>query len=252
LGNSSLKNEKYIFKNSQLKIMQKLSIVIPVFNEKNTILEIIKKVEGVELVLEKEIILIDDCSTDGTREMLRNLPTGKYKIFYQEKNLGKGAAVRRGFSEASGDIIIIQDADLEYDPKEYQKLINPILQGKADVVYGSRLSGSEAHRVLYFWHYLANRCLTFLSNMLSNLNLSDMETGYKVFSRAALAIILPRLVSERFGIEPEMTMLIGKNKFRIYEVGITYAGRTYEEGKKIGWRDGLAAIWHIIRFGIRR
>ncbi len=233
------------------KIM-KLSIVIPVFNEKSTVLEIIKKVEEIQLSLAKEIILVDDGSTDGTREILKSLPEGKYKIFYQEKNLGKGAAVRLGFKEASGDIIIVQDADLEYDPEDYAKLIKPIMSGKADVVYGSRLIGSEAHRVLYFWHYLANRCLTFLSNMFSNLNLSDMETGYKVFSRAALTKILPRLISNRFGIEPEITMLIGRNKFRIYEVGITYSGRTYGEGKKIGWRDGVAAIYHIIRFGIRR
>lgn len=232
--------------------MQKLSIVIPIFNEKNTILEIIKKVEAVQLPLDKEIILVDDGSTDGTREILQNLNVEKYKIFYHEKNQGKGAAVRQGFSQADGDIIIIQDADLEYDPQDYAKLIKPIIDGKADVVYGSRLIGSEAHRVLYFWHYQGNRCLTFLSNMLSNLNLSDMETGYKVFSRAALAKISPRLVSDRFGIEPEITMLVGKNKLRIYEVGITYSGRTYEEGKKIGWRDGLAAIWHIIRFGARR
>jgi len=230
----------------------KLSIVIPVLNEKNTILEILKRIEAVQLPLEKEIILIDDASTDGTREILKSLPIDKYKIFYHEKNQGKGAAVHKGFSEVSGDIIIIQDADLEYDPAEYGKLIKPIVDGKADVVYGSRLIGSEARRVLYFWHYLGNRCLTFLSNILSNLNLSDMETGYKVFSRPALNKIMPYLISNRFGIEPEITMLIGRNKFRIYEVGITYAGRTYEEGKKIGWRDGLAAVWHIIRFGVRR
>ena len=230
----------------------KLSIVIPVFNEKNTIREVLNRIEAVELPLEKEIILVDDGSTDGTREILQNLDVGKYKIFYQEENRGKGAAVRLGFKETSGDIIIIQDADLEYDPAEYAKLIKLILDGKADIVYGSRLIGSEAHRVLYFYHYLGNRCLTFLSNMFSNLNLSDMETGYKVFSRAALDKILPRLISDRFGIEPEITMLISRNKFRIYEVGITYSGRTYGEGKKIGWRDGLAAIWHIIRFGIRR
>jgi len=229
-----------------------LSIIIPVFNEKNTIAEILRRVEAVELPLIKEIILVDDCSTDGTCEILKSLPQKKYKIFYQEKNQGKGAAVRRGFKVAEGDIIIIQDSDLEYDPEEYGKLIKPIMDGKADVVYGSRLIGSEAHRVLYFWHYQGNRFLTFLSNLLSNLNLSDMETGYKVFSRRALDLIEPRLTADRFGIEPEITILVGKNKLRLYEVGITYAGRTYEEGKKIGWKDGLAAIWHLIRFGARR
>lgn len=232
--------------------MAKLSIVIPAFNEKNTIKEILRRVEAVELPLEKEIILVDDGSTDGTREILESLPPEKYKIFYQEKNQGKGAAVRRGFAQASGDLIIIQDSDLEYDPEEYKKLIKPITDGKADLVYGSRLIGSEAHRVLYFWHYQGNRWLTFLSNMLSNLNLSDMETGYKVFSKEALKKILPRLTSNRFGLEPEITMLAAKNKLRIYEVGIAYAGRTYEEGKKIGWRDGLAAFWHIIKFRVRR
>jgi len=230
----------------------KLSIIIPVYNEKNTILEILKRVEAVELPLDKEIILVDDGSTDGTREILKNLPEGKYKIFYQEENRGKGAAVRLGFNQISGDIIIVQDADLEYDPADYAKLIKPIIEGKADVVYGSRLIGSEAHRVLYFWHSTANKFLTTLANMLSDLNLSDMETGYKVFSREALNKILPRLVSERFGIEPEITMLVGKSKLRVFEVGITYAGRTYEEGKKIGWQDGLAAIWQIIRFGVRK
>ncbi|MDP2709126.1 MAG: glycosyltransferase family 2 protein [bacterium] len=230
----------------------KLSIVIPVYNEKNTILEILKRVEAVELPLAKEIIMVDDYSTDGTREILENLDQVKYKIFYQEKNKGKGAAVRRGFKHTSGDIIIIQDADLEYDPAEYGKLIKPIMDGRADVVYGSRLVGSEARRVLYFWHYLANKFFTTLSNAISNLNLSDMETCYKVFSREALLKISPRLISNRFGLEPEITMLVAKNKLRIYEVGISYSGRTYEEGKKLNWRDGLAAFWHIIRFGFRK
>ncbi len=247
-----MKNNMLTEENNIISNGVKLSIIVPAFNEKNTILEILKRIEAVQLPLNKEIILVDDGSTDGTREILKSLPEEKYKVFYQEKNLGKGAAVRRGFKEVSGDIIIIQDADLEYDPEEYGKLIGPILKGKADVVYGSRLIGSEAHRVLYFWHYQGNRFLTFLSNMLSNLNLSDMETGYKVFSKQALEKIRPYLTSDRFGLEPEITMLIGKNKFRIYEVGITYAGRTYEEGKKIGWRDGFAAIYHIIKFGIRR
>ncbi|MDO8592361.1 MAG: glycosyltransferase family 2 protein [bacterium] len=232
--------------------MQKFSIVIPVYNEKNTILEILKRIEAVELPLAKEIIFVDDGSTDGTREILKSLPPDKYKIFYQPENRGKGAAVRRGFSQATGDVIIMQDADLEYDPEDYLKLIKPIMDGKADVVYGSRLTGSEAHRVLYFWHSAANKFLTTLANMFSDLNLSDMETGYKVFSRAAWEKISPRLISNRFGIEPEITVLVGKNKLRVYEVGITYAGRTYEEGKKIGWRDGLAALWHIIRFGVRK
>ncbi|MFA6307045.1 MAG: glycosyltransferase family 2 protein [Patescibacteria group bacterium] len=231
----------------------KLSIVIPVFNEKNTILEVLKRVEAVVLPLGKEIILVDDCSTDGTREMLKSLPAEKYRIFYHDINQGKGAAVRLGFNQASGDIIIVQDADLEYDPEEYGKLIKPIMDGKADVVYGSRLiGGGETRRVLYFWHYLGNKLLTILSNALSNLNLSDMETCYKVFSKASLEKIRPRLTSNRFGIEPEITMLIGRNKFKVYEVGISYSGRTYKEGKKINWKDGLAAFWHIVKFGVRR
>lgn len=232
--------------------MPKLSVVVPVFNEKNTILEILKRIDEVGLPLDKEVIIIDDFSTDGTREILENLPLEKYKVLYQKKNLGKGAAICLGFNQAGGDIILIQDADLEYNPAEYIKLIGPILDGRADVVYGSRFIGSEARRVLYFWHSLGNKFLTTLANMFSGLNLSDMETGYKVFSREALAKIKSRLVSNRFGIEPEITILVGKNKLRVFEVGITYNGRTYDEGKKIDWRDGLAAIWHIIRFGISK
>ncbi len=207
---------------------------------------------AVNLNLEKEIIIVDDGSSDGTTEILKNLGENKYKIFFQDKNYGKGAALRRGFGAASGDIIIVQDADLEYDPNEYAKLIKPIIDDKADVVYGSRLIGSEAHRVLFYWHFLGNRFLTFLSNLTSGLNLSDMETGYKVFSRLALNKILPRLTADRFGVEPEITVLAARHKLRIYEVGVSYSGRTYEEGKKINWRDGLAAVGQIIWYGLSK
>lgn len=233
-------------------LMNKLSIVIPVYNEKNTILEILKRVEEVKLALEKEIILVDDCSTDGTREILQSLKTNNHKIYYQLKNSGKGAAVRRGFDETTGNIIIIQDADLEYNPADYPRLIKPILDGRADIVYGSRFLGSSERRVLYFWHSLANKFLTILANIFSGLNLSDMETGYKIFSREALNKIKPRLTSNRFGIEPEITILAGRNKMRVFEIGISYDGRTYAEGKKINWRDGLAAVWQTVKFGLRR
>jgi len=232
--------------------MKKLSIIIPAYNEKNTILKILGLIENVELPgMQKEIIIIDDCSLDGTKEILKNL-TDKYKIILQDKNRGKGAAVRRGFKESSGDIIIIQDADLEYDPNDYKKLIKPILEEKADVVYGSRFSGGQTRRVLFFWHSLGNKFLTGFSNMLTNLNLTDMEICYKVFSREAIDKISPKLTSNRFGIEPEITALIAKEKFRIYEVGITYSGRTYQEGKKINWKDGFSAIWCIIKFNLFR
>lgn len=223
----------------------KLSIVIPVYNEKNTIEKIIGRVQSVNLELDKEILLVDDGSTDGTQEILRKLETDEVKIFIHEKNQGKGKALQTGFSKASGDFVIIQDADLEYDPKEYPQLLAPLLDGRADAVYGSRFLGGP-HRVLFFWHYLGNKMLTTFSNMLSNLNLTDMETCYKVFRKEILDKIT--LKSKRFGIEPEITLKLAKLKCRIYEVPISYSGRDYSEGKKIGWKDGIAAIFHIIRF----
>ncbi len=231
--------------------MSKLSIIIPVYNEKNTILEIVKRVNQVDLIggLEKEIIIIDDCSNDGTKDILETLKD-RYKIIFLEKNLGKGNAVRQGFLVASGDYIIIQDADLEYDPEEYNMLLKPLLNDRADVVYGSRLLTDKPHRVLFFQHFLGNRFLTLLSNVFTNLNLSDMETCYKVFNRQALDKIKNRLKSKRFGIEPEITAQVAKNNLRVYEVGISYYGRGYEEGKKIGWKDGVQAIWYIIKYNL--
>ena len=230
--------------------MKKLSIVIPVYNEKNTIKKILDLVEQVQLDdIEKEIIIVDDFSIDGTRDVLKGLEN-KYKIFYHSENMGKGEALRTGFKQVSGDIIIIQDADLEYDPEDYKKVLRPIIEDKADVVYGSRFIGSDPHRVLFFWHYMGNKFLTWLSNILTNFTLTDMETCYKAFSRQALDKFKDKLTSKRFGIEPEITALISKNKFRIYEVGISYYGRTYEEGKKINWKDGVVAIWYIIKFNL--
>jgi glycosyltransferase involved in cell wall biosynthesis len=223
----------------------KLSIVIPVYNEKNTIEELIRRVREVDVGLNKEIIIVDDGSSDGTPDILKSLKQPDIKVVYHNTNQGKGAALHTGFSAAEGDIILVQDADLEYDPKEYAKLLEPILDGRADVVYGSRFLGGP-HRVLYFWHYIGNRFLTSFSNMLSNLNLSDMETCYKVFKKELLEKIT--LKSKRFGFEPEITLKLAKLKARIYEVPISYSGRDYSEGKKIGWKDGLAALYHIIRF----
>jgi len=223
----------------------KLSVIIPVFNEKSTIEEIIRRVQTAEVGFEKEIIVVDDGSEDGTRQVLENLNHPNVEICFHSKNQGKGAALRTGFSKAKGDIILIQDADLEYDPKDYPVLLESLLDGRADVVYGSRFLGAP-HRVFFFWHYVGNKLLTTLSNMFSNLNLSDMETCYKVFKKELLNRIT--LKSKRFGIEPEITIKFAKLKCKIYEVPISYSGRDYSEGKKIGWKDGVAAIFHVIRF----
>jgi len=223
----------------------KLSVIIPAYNEKNTVLELLRRVEAVPLSLDKEIIVVDDFSTDGTREVLGGLGRPDIKVLFHAKNMGKGSALRTGFSEATGDIVLIQDADLEYDPADYPGLLAPILDGRADVVYGSRFLGGP-HRVLFFWHSVGNRFLTALSNLVTNLNLTDMETCYKVFRGNVLRKL--SLKSRRFGFEPEVTIKVAKLKCRIYEVPISYAGRNYSEGKKIGWKDGLAALFHIVRF----
>lgn len=230
--------------------MVKLSVVIPVYNERATMERVIARVEAVDLGdMSKEIIIVDDDSTDGTRELLAGLEN-RCAILLQPRNTGKGAAVRRGFASATGDFIIIQDADLEYDPDEYPRLLAPLLSGDADVVYGSRFIGDRPHRVLFFWHFVGNRALTLFSNMMTDLNLTDMETGHKVFSAAALKKILPRLTANRFGIEPEITARVSQQCLRVYEVGIAYYGRTYAEGKKINWKDGVSALWSILKFNL--
>jgi glycosyltransferase involved in cell wall biosynthesis len=223
----------------------KLTIVMPVYNEKDTIQEIIARVLKVDTGLPTELVIVDDYSTDGTRDILGMIADPRINIYYHEKNKGKGAALRTGFGKATGDIVLVQDADLEYDPREYPKLLEPILDGRADVVYGSRFLGGP-HRVLFFWHYVANRMLTTFSNILANLNLTDMETCYKVFKNDVLRRIT--LKSDRFGFEPEVTIKVAKLKARVYEVPISYSGRDYTEGKKIGWKDGVAAIGHMLRF----
>lgn len=224
--------------------MPLLSIIIPVYNEEQTILEILRRINTVKI--DKEIIVIDDGSTDGSREILDSTKDDKMLVLRNEQNRGKGASLQRGFEVARGDIVVIQDADLEYNPTDYPRLIKPILEGNADVVYGSRFMGSSEHRVLYFWHYTGNKLLTLLSNMLTDLNLSDMETGYKVFRREVIQTI--RLQEKGFGFEPEITAKIAKKKWRIFEVGISYYGRTYDEGKKIGMKDGFRALWCIVKY----
>jgi glycosyltransferase involved in cell wall biosynthesis len=231
------------------KNIRTLSIVIPVYNEKWTVQAILKAVESAPSAgLAKEIIVVDDCSTDGTRTILQQEVEGRpgIHVLYHERNQGKGAALRSGIAKTTGDIVLIQDADLEYDPQEYPKLLAPILEGKADVVYGSRFTGGDSRRVLYFWHAVGNRFLTTLSNMFTNINLSDMETCYKVFRGEVIRSI--RIEENRFGFEPEITSKVAGAGCRIYEIGISYYGRTYAEGKKISWKDGVRAIWCILKY----
>jgi len=225
-----------------------LSIVVPVYNEAGTILQTLEQVAAYPHP--KEIVVVDDASEDGTRQILGDTSHRDLVILRHDQNRGKGAALRTGFCHARGDIVLVQDADLEYDPAEYPVLLKPILDGRADVVYGSRFAGHGAHQVLYFWHYVGNRFLTLLSNVFTNLNLTDMETCYKVFTREALEGVV--IEEERFGFEPEITAKVAKKRLRIYEVPISYYGRTYDEGKKIGWRDGLWALWCIFKYNLMR
>lgn len=232
-----------------------LSVVIPVYNERDTLRDLLEKVKSVPI--RKEIVLVDDCSKDGTRDILKEIereaiespdPQNRILVAYHEVNHGKGAACKTGFSKTTGDFVLIQDADLEYDPTEYPRLLRPLVEGRADVVFGSRFLGDHEHRVLYYWHYLGNQVLTHLSNWFTNLNLTDMETCYKVFTREAIDRIWPTLKQNRFGIEPELTAKVARRRFRVYEMSISYDGRTYAEGKKIGWKDGVQALWCIARY----
>ncbi len=226
-----------------------LSVVIPIYNEIATLEELVRRVQAVDI--DKELVLVDDGSTDGTRELLTRLEKeyDNIQVHLHEANQGKGAALRTGFKHCKGDIVIVQDADLEYDPAEYPRLIKPILDGRADVVYGSRFVGGDEHRVLYFWHMVGNRMLTLLSNMMTNLNLTDMETCYKVFRREVIQDI--SIEEDRFGFEPEITAKMARKRVAIYEIGISYSGRTYDEGKKIGWKDGVRALWCIAKYNLR-
>lgn len=231
--------------------MNTLSIVTPVFNEMMTIERLLDRVRMAStLELKKEIIVVDDCSTDGTREYLQQLTGAGLTCLFHERNLGKGAALRTGFARATGDVVLVQDADLEYNPDEYPKLLRPIVDGRADVVLSSRFLAGDEHRVLYFWHSVGNRGLTILSNVFTNLNLTDMESGYKVFTRRVLEQIT--IEENRFGFEPEIVAKVARLRCRIYEVGISYAGRTYEEGKKVRWSDGVRALWCIVKYSLAR
>lgn len=233
---------------------RKISIVIPIYNEEKTLEKIVSAVENADVFdLEKEIILVNDCSKDKSKEILEKYEE-RHKVLHHEKNQGKGAALKTGFASATGDIILIQDADLEYDPNEYSEILKPILDGKADAVFSSRFLSHRPHRVLYFWHYIGNTMITTSSNIFTNLNLTDIESCYKAFSKEIMDQIAPKLKSKRFGIEPELVARVAKlakkDKCRIYEIGISYSGRTYKEGKKIGWKDGVEAIWCLIKYNL--
>ena len=233
----------------------RLSVVIPVYNEGKTLRNLVDRVR--EVPVRKELVLVDDCSVDNSREVMKALAEeatdddfNQIRTFHHDVNKGKGAALRTGFANLSGDIVIIQDADLEYDPSEYPRLLRPIIENNADVVYGSRFLGDQAHRVLYYWHYVGNRFLTMISNWFTNLNLTDMENCYKVFRRQVIVDLVPHLKQNRFGFEPEVTARIARRRHRVFEMSVSYSGRTYAEGKKIGWRDGFSALWCIVRYGL--